>query len=193
MGLESTALSKVPGGRLRMRVISDLQESNPIMATKKPAVKAAPSKASKVPFTEPAARPAAAKAPPPKSKAAAVKPPAAGSKAAPAERTTSKVPATAPVKAPPVVTVTLKHLAAEIAEQQQIARREVDAIVTGLIGLLVEHLKSGDRLRIGGLGILEVKNRPERAGRNPATGAAITIKASKKIAFRPAKELKEAI
>ena len=57
----------------------------------------------------------------------------------------------------------------------------------------MQHLKSGDRLRIGGLGILEVKSRPERNGRNPATGEPITIKASKKIAFRPAKELKAAI
>jgi DNA-binding protein HU-beta len=89
--------------------------------------------------------------------------------------------------------VTLKHLAAEIADQQQIEKRQADALLTGLVGLLVQHLKSGDRLRIGGLGILEVKSRPERAGRNPATGAAMTIKASKKIAFRAAKELKEAI
>jgi DNA-binding protein HU-beta len=92
-----------------------------------------------------------------------------------------------------VATITLKHLAVEIAEQQQIGKREADAILTGLVGLLVQHLQSGDRLRIGGLGILEVKIRPERTGRNPATGAAITIKASKKIAFRAAKELKDAI
>ncbi len=58
---------------------------------------------------------------------------------------------------------------------------------------MVIHLKSGERVRIGGLGILEVKNRPARMGRNPATGAAIEIKASKKIAFRAAKELKDAI
>ena len=92
-----------------------------------------------------------------------------------------------------MATVTLKQLAAEIAEHQQIAKPEAEALLTGLVGLLVRHLKSGDRLRIGGLGVLEVRNRPERRGRNPATGAAITIKASKKIAFRPAKELKEAI
>jgi DNA-binding protein HU-beta len=57
---------------------------------------------------------------------------------------------------------------------------------------VVEHLEAGERVRIGGLGIIEVKNRPARAGRNPATGA-IQIKASKKIAFRAAKELKDAI
>jgi DNA-binding protein HU-beta len=163
------------------------------MAARKPAVQAAPLKTSKAPVTKPAARQAAAKAPPPNaSKAGAVKPPATGSKAAPAKGAASKAPAVAPAKAP-VVTVTLKHLAIELGEHQQIAKREAEAILTGLVGLLVQHLKSGDRLRIGGLGILEVKNRPERPGRNPATGAAMTIKASKKIAFRAAKELKEAI
>ena len=58
---------------------------------------------------------------------------------------------------------------------------------------LVDHLKAGDRVRIGGLGIIQVKDRPARMGRNPATGEAIQIQASRKIAFRPAKELKEAI
>jgi hypothetical protein len=46
---------------------------------------------------------------------------------------------------------------------------------------------------IAGLGILQVRKRPARMGRNPATGEAIKIKASKKVAFRAAKELKESI
>jgi DNA-binding protein HU-beta len=46
---------------------------------------------------------------------------------------------------------------------------------------------------MSGLGIIEVKDRPARMGRNPATGEPIQIKASKKVAFRPAKELKEAV
>ncbi len=41
--------------------------------------------------------------------------------------------------------------------------------------------------------LLEVKDRPARFGRNPATGEAIQIAASRKIAFRSAKELKDAI
>jgi DNA-binding protein HU-beta len=46
---------------------------------------------------------------------------------------------------------------------------------------------------MSGLGIIEVKDRPARAGHNPATGASIQSAASKKVAFRPAKEPKEAI
>ena len=58
---------------------------------------------------------------------------------------------------------------------------------------IAKHLKKGARIRIGGLGVLQVRKRPARMGRNPATGEAIKIKASKKIAFRAAKELKESV
>jgi DNA-binding protein HU-beta len=59
--------------------------------------------------------------------------------------------------------------------------------------MIVKHLKKGDRIRIGGLGILQVRKRAARMGRNPATGQPIKIKASRKVAFRAAKELKEAV
>ena len=48
-------------------------------------------------------------------------------------------------------------------------------------------------MKIVGLGILQVRNRAARMGRNPATGEPIQIKASKKVAFRASKELKEAV
>jgi DNA-binding protein HU-beta len=62
-----------------------------------------------------------------------------------------------------------------------------------LIGMITKHLKKGERVKISGLGILLVRKRAARMGRNPATGEAIHIKASKKVAFRAAKELKEAV
>ena len=61
------------------------------------------------------------------------------------------------------------------------------------VALITKHLKKGERIRIVGLGILQVRKRAARMGRNPATGEAIHIKASKKVAFRAAKELKEAV
>jgi DNA-binding protein HU-beta len=66
-------------------------------------------------------------------------------------------------------------------------------MLADLVTLATEHLKRGDKIRLTGLGILQVRARPARMGRNPATGASIKIAASKKIAFRPAKELKEAV
>ena len=90
-------------------------------------------------------------------------------------------------------TVTLKHLAAALAESHEMAKKQSELILTDLIGLMTKHLKKGDRIRLVGLGILQVRKRAARMGRNPATGEAIHIKASKKVAFRAAKELKEAV
>jgi DNA-binding protein HU-beta len=90
-------------------------------------------------------------------------------------------------------TVTLKHLAAQLAEDHEIAKKQADAILTDLVDLVTKHLKKGDRIRMAGLGILQVRRRAARMGRNPATGEPIKIKASKKVAFRASKDLKEAI
>jgi DNA-binding protein HU-beta len=90
-------------------------------------------------------------------------------------------------------TVTLKHLAANLSESHEMPKKQAEAMLGDLVDLVTKHLKKGDRIRIGGLGILVVRKRAARMGRNPATGEPIQIKASKKVAFRPAKELKEAV
>src|ERR1051325_11113674 len=90
-------------------------------------------------------------------------------------------------------TVTMKHLAAALAEKHDMPKKSAEGVLGDLVGLLTKHLKKGDRIRIRGFGILVVRKRAARMGRNPATGEAIKIKASKKVAFRPAKELKESI
>jgi DNA-binding protein HU-beta len=92
-----------------------------------------------------------------------------------------------------VATITLKQIAADIAATHEMPKRQAEAILTEMIDAVVKNLKKGSRVRIAGLGILQVKKRAARMGRNPATGEAIKIKASKKVAFRPLKELKEAI
>ena len=100
------------------------------------------------------------------------------------------------VKAPKVGkgdTVTLRHLGNAISESHNLPKKQANEILAATIGMIANHLKKGARIRIGGLGILQVKKRPARMGRNPATGEQIKIKASKKIAFRAAKELKEAV
>ena len=96
-------------------------------------------------------------------------------------------------KAVSPATVTLKHLAAEIAEDQEMSKKQAEAILTDLIARITRHLKKGERIRIVGLGILRVRKRAARPGRNLATGEPIPIKASKKVAFRASKELAEAI
>jgi len=93
----------------------------------------------------------------------------------------------------PSTTVTLKHLAASLAEDNELSKKQAEAILGGLVGNIVKHLKKGERIRMAGLGILQVRKRAARMGRNPATGEPIKIKASKKVAFRAAKDLKEAV
>ena len=99
----------------------------------------------------------------------------------------------APAKTAAQTTVTLKHLAAALAEDHEIPKKHAEAVLGDLVTLTTKHLKKGDKIRLTGIGVLQVRKRPARMGRNPATGEAIKIKASKKVAFRPAKELKEAV
>jgi DNA-binding protein HU-beta len=84
---------------------------------------------------------------------------------------------------------TLKHLAAALADSHEIAKKQAEAVLGDLVTLTTRHLKKGDKIRLTGLGIFQVRKRAARMGRNPATGEAIKIKASKKIAFRPARRL----
>ena len=89
--------------------------------------------------------------------------------------------------------VTLRHLATEVAETHGISQKQANEVLAEAVTSIGKHLKNGARIRIAGLGTLEVRNRAERMGRNPATGEEIKIKASKKVAFRAAKDLSEAI
>lgn len=124
----------------------------------------------------PAAKVAVKKAP--ATKVAAVK-------KAPAKKAEAK-------KAAPEV-LTLKHLAAELSEAHEMPKKQAEAVVSDFIDRMGGHLKKGKKLRISGLGILQVRHSPARKGRNPATGEAIKIKASKKVAFRAAKDLKDRV
>ena len=94
---------------------------------------------------------------------------------------------------PKAETVTLKDLAAKLAEAHSQPKAQVNTMLGEMVEDLGKHLKKGARIRISGLGILQVRKRPARMGRNPATGEAIKIKASKKIAFRASKDLKELV
>lgn len=91
------------------------------------------------------------------------------------------------------VVVTGKNLAAQIAEAHSIPKKQAEAIVSDVVNGIVQSLTKGEKIRLAGLGTFQVNDRPARQARNPATGAVIDVAASKKAAFRPAKELKEAI
>ena len=94
---------------------------------------------------------------------------------------------------PKAETLSTRQLAAQLAEKHDMSNKAANQILEDTIGLITKHLKKGVRIRLNGLGILQVRKRAARMGRNPATGEAIKIKASKKVAFRAAKELKQSI
>jgi DNA-binding protein HU-beta len=92
-----------------------------------------------------------------------------------------------------VLTVALSKIAAELAEKHEMSKKGMGELLNNFIELLVKNLKKGNKVRVTGLGIFQVRKRPARLGRNPLTGEQIKIKASKKLAFRAAKDVKEAI
>ncbi len=92
-----------------------------------------------------------------------------------------------------VLTVALSKIAGELAEKHEMSKKASGEFLSNFVDLIVKNLKKGHKVRITGLGILQVKKRLARMGRNPATGEQIKIKASKKLAFRAAKEVKDAI
>ena len=88
--------------------------------------------------------------------------------------------------------VTLKHLAAEAAEAHELPKKQVETILTDVIASVAKQLKKGSKIRLVGLGILQVRKRAARMGRNPATGESIKIPAKKVLKFRIAKAAKDA-
>jgi DNA-binding protein HU-beta len=116
----------------------------------------------------------------------------AAKKAAPAKKAAAPAKKAA-ARSAAQATVTLKQIAAGVAASHEIPKKLAEAVLDDLVTATSQHLKKGDKVRLTGLGILQVRARAARMGRNPATGEAIKIKASKKIAFRPAKELKESV
>lgn len=109
----------------------------------------------------------------------------AAAKKAPAKKKAAK-------KALPDV-LTVKHIAAEMAEKHEMPKKQTEEFLADFIETMGAYLQKGKKLRIVGLGILQVRKRAARWGRNPATGERIRIKASKKVAFRPSKDLKERV
>ena len=89
--------------------------------------------------------------------------------------------------------ITTKHLAYTLADQHQLTKKQGQQMLQDLVGLITKHLKKGERVKIAGLGILQVRKRAARMGRHPGTGETIKIKASKKVAFRATKQLKMAV
>src|SRR5262245_42933243 len=91
-------------------------------------------------------------------------------KAAPAAKKSATT-----AKAAVQATITLKHLAATLSDSHDLPKKQTEAMLGDLVTLATRYLKKGDKVRLTGLGILQVRKRDARMGRNPATGEAIKI------------------
>ena len=105
----------------------------------------------------------------------------------------SSTTSTAKPAAKAAPTATLKQLAVGLAEAHDLPKKTTEALLNGLVAEVMKRLQAGEKVRLTGLGMLQVKKRAARTGRNPATGAEIQIAESKKLAFTAAKEAKDAI
>ena len=85
------------------------------------------------------------------------------------------------------------ELFSHFAERFDMKRTQSREFFDELAQLAEKELKKSGEFVLPGMVKLVVQKRKARMGRNPATGEAIKIKASKKVAFRAAKELKEAV
>ncbi len=119
-------------------------------------------------------------------------PAAAAKAAAPSKTAAAPAKAEAKAEAKPEI-VTLRQLATDIAENHGLSQKQTNEVLAGTVAMIGKHLKKGMRIRIAGLGTLEVRKRSARMGRNPATGEPMKIKARKTVAFRASKELTDSI
>lgn len=84
------------------------------------------------------------------------------------------------------------ELVQRIAEQCDIPKVKADAALSAILSGISESLSNGETVSLVGFGTFSVKQRPARAGRNPATGESMTIAASSVPGFKAGKSLKDA-
>jgi DNA-binding protein HU-beta len=81
----------------------------------------------------------------------------------------------------------------KLVADQGLTKVQSKAIVDSVLKGITDSVVAGDEVSLPGFGKFKVQSRAAREGRNPATGATIKIAASKKVAFQPAKALKDAL
>ena len=86
-----------------------------------------------------------------------------------------------------------KELVEALANKTGSTKADAERNIVALIEVTTATLKKGDNVALVGFGTFEVRKRAARNGRNPSTGAAIKIKASKAPAFKAGATLKAAV
>ena len=85
------------------------------------------------------------------------------------------------------------ELIAKVASDAGVSQAEAGRLIDATFSAITASLAKGEEVRLSSLGIFDVADRAAREGRNPATGAAIQIAATKAVRFRPSKGLKDTV
>lgn len=80
-----------------------------------------------------------------------------------------------------------------VAERAELSKKDAAKAVDAVFESITDALVEGDKVQLVGFGSFEVRNRSARKGRNPQTGEEIEIPATKNPAFKPGKQLKDAV
>ena len=86
-----------------------------------------------------------------------------------------------------------KELVAARAEKAEIKKVDAEVALNAIVEVISNELSNGEEVALSGLGKFEVRERAARSGRNPQTGEAISIPATKAVGFKAAKALKDAV
>jgi DNA-binding protein HU-beta len=89
--------------------------------------------------------------------------------------------------------MTRGELVAAVAEKADIAKKDAESVVSAVFGALAGALGQGDEVRLHGFGTFAVSDRPARTGRNPRTGEAVPIPASRTVKFRAASQMRDTV
>ena len=84
-------------------------------------------------------------------------------------------------------------LVAAMAEKAGVSKKDAEASLKAFTDVVAEELKNGEKIQLVGFGTFEVSERAARTGRNPQTGAEMTIAASKAPKFKAGKALKDSL
>lgn len=93
--------------------------------------------------------------------------------------------------APAAKEKSVSDLVTALSETTGLSKAQTKEVMDAYANLLIDELKTVGSVQIVGIGKLKLGERAERQGRNPSTGEAITIKASKTVKFSGSKRLKD--
>ena len=85
------------------------------------------------------------------------------------------------------------ELIATVAEKAELSKKDSEKAVAAVFDAITEGLKAGDKVALVGFGTFDVKDRPERTGKNPRTGEPVAIAATRVPTFKAGKGLKDAV